>query len=123
VEVVGALSPDKRGIGMNEKISENLLVRRHVLPHWHDLSKVMQGIKGTSSRRINELLHTSGQVWQNESYDRIIRNEEEYLEKLNYMWMNPVKANLVDDPNKYPYFANPMDVISIVAPKDGGCRG
>ena len=50
---------------------------------------------------------------QEESFDRIIRSEKEYLEKLNYIWMNPVKANLVDDPNKYPFFVNPMNVISM----------
>ena len=91
-----------------------ILQPRQILPNqWHDLSRIMQGIKGTSSRRINELMHTAGTVWQPESFDRIIRDESEYLEKLNYMWLNPVKSQLVDDPAKYPYFLNPMNVISI----------
>ena len=73
----------------------------------------MQAIKSASSKAINKALSTSGRVWQKENYDRIMRNEAEYLEKLNYMWMNPVKAGLVADPNVYEHFLNPMDVISI----------
>src|SRR5690349_19191083 len=48
---------------------------------YYDLAKILQGIKGTSSRRINQLLNTTGPVWQAESFDRIIRSEKEYLEK------------------------------------------
>ncbi len=61
------------------------------------LSKVMQGIKGVSARRLNQLRGESGTVWQAESWDRILRDEAEYEEKLNYMLNNPVKAELIDD--------------------------
>ena len=49
-----------------------------------DLSRVMKGIKGVSARRLNELRRTRGTVWQDESHDRIMRNEEEFLQKLEY---------------------------------------
>jgi putative transposase len=76
---------------------------------WFDLSEIMKGIKGVSSRRINQLLGSAGAVWQAESFDRIIRNEEEYLQKWEYMWNNPVKAGLVSAPEEYPYFVFPEE--------------
>ena len=67
----------------------------------YSLSRIMKGIKGVTSRQINLLRKTSGQIWQHESFDRIIRNDSEYLEKLNYMLNNSVKRGLVDDPWEY----------------------
>lgn len=83
---------------------------------WHDLSSIMKGIKGVSARRINLLLGTSGQVWQDESYDRSIRDEAEYREKWNYIWENPVRAALVAFPEEYEFFALPP----IIGNKTGG---
>lgn len=65
------------------------------------LSRIMKGIKGTSARRINELRNNKGSIWQDESFDRILRNEKELFEKLNYMLNNPLKAGLTDDPLNY----------------------
>jgi REP element-mobilizing transposase RayT len=36
-----------------------------------------------------------GPFWQDESYDRVIRNNEEYIRTVNYVLENPVKARLV----------------------------
>ncbi len=58
------------------------------------LSKLMQGIKGASSREINRFLGKSGKFWMPESYDHIVRNETEYLHYLKYIEGNPVKARL-----------------------------
>ena len=58
------------------------------------LSRIMKGIKGVSANRLNQLRHRSGAFWQAESFDRILRNEQEFEEKLQYMLDNPVKAGL-----------------------------
>ncbi len=65
------------------------------------LSVIMKGLKGASARNINHIRGTRGSVWQDESYDRIVRHHDEFMEKLNYMLMNPVKAGLTDDPWRY----------------------
>lgn len=78
---------------------------------WHDLSLIMKSIKGVSSRRINQLLGTTGRVWQEESFDRIVRDENEFLEKLDYIWWNPVKAGLVADPRQYKFHINPLGLF------------
>jgi REP element-mobilizing transposase RayT len=67
-----------------------------------DLSRIMKGIKGASARQINERRRTSGTVWQNESFDRIMRNQSELDEKVQYIVNNPVKRELVNDPWEYP---------------------
>jgi putative transposase len=38
-----------------------------------------------------------------ESYDRIVRDEAEFLEKWNYIRNNPIKAGLADLPENYAW--------------------
>ena len=61
-------------------------------------------IKGVSSRKINRLLKASGQLWWDEGYDTVARDEDEFKIKLEYMSRNPVKAGLVDEPEEYEFF-------------------
>jgi REP element-mobilizing transposase RayT len=75
-----------------------------------DLSRIMKGIKGVSANLLNRARGTAGTVWQDESYDRIIRNEDEFNEKLNYMLNNPAKAGLCAPGEEYDgwsYHADP----------------
>ena len=68
----------------------------------YSLSRIMKGIKGVSARKINKMRQTTGSIWQDESFDRIIRNQKELNEKLQYMANNPVKEGLTDDIWNYP---------------------
>jgi len=74
------------------------------------LARMMQGIKGVSARKLNQHRNTTGTVWQEESYDRIIRDTDEFNEKVNYMYENPLRAGLVDRPEDYPFWhlGNPL---------------
>ena len=56
---------------------------------------IIKSIKHYSALQINRLLGRVGQVWQKESFDRIIRNEEHYLNILKYIYNNP--RNLTKD--------------------------
>jgi len=42
-------------------------------------------------------------VWLDESFDRIIRDEKELLEKMNYIATNPIKTGLVEKPENYKW--------------------
>ncbi len=68
----------------------------------YNLSRILKGIKGVTARQINLGRSNRGSVWQAESFDRIIRSLSDFEEKLNYMWNNPVKLDLADEPQKYP---------------------
>jgi REP element-mobilizing transposase RayT len=71
---------------------------------WCDLRDILGPMKGASARSINKLLATSGPVWQDESFDRIVRDQEEHEEKVAYMWNNPVKAGLVGRVEDWPHY-------------------
>ncbi len=68
-----------------------------------DLTKIITSIKKFTARRINKRQGRKGHFWGRESFDRIIRNEKEYFDKINYIWLNPYKAGLVTHPDNYPY--------------------
>ena len=67
------------------------------------LPEILQAIKSTSSHRINKELGHRGTVWQQESFDRALRQEEQLGDKIEYMLLNPVRAGLVRDPMAYPW--------------------
>ncbi len=68
------------------------------------LSEIMHSIKGFTAQKINRILNRRGVLWQHESFDRILRDEEEMLEKINYMDNNPVKSGLSNKPGEYRWF-------------------
>jgi putative transposase len=59
------------------------------------LEKILQGRKAWTSRQINGLVARSGSQWQEESYDRIIRDEEHLYQCIQYIGRNPAKARLL----------------------------
>lgn len=68
----------------------------------YSISRIMKGLKGVSSRKVNNIRKRKGSIWLGESFDRIIRNENEFIEKMNYIMSNPVKKGLATDPIHYP---------------------
>ena len=68
----------------------------------YDLSQIAKGIKGVSARLINERRGTRGTLWQDESWDRIVRDDDELRRELDYMFRNPLRAGLTDDPWTWP---------------------
>ncbi len=65
------------------------------------LSRIMHGIKGVGAHKINQHRNTKGAIWQKESFDRIVRDGKEFEEKLNYMYNNPIKKGLIEEPETY----------------------
>ena len=62
----------------------------------HNLSRILQGIKGASAREINKLTGGSGTFWLDESYDHVVRSEKQYWRFVRYIAENPIKAGLRD---------------------------
>jgi len=60
-----------------------------------DLGLLLQGIKGAVARKIQRRAGATGEtLWQEESYDRIIRDEEHLARVIAYTGANPEKAGL-----------------------------
>lgn len=76
------------------------------------ISQVMQSIKGYTARLVNEKLARRGPLWQRSFYDRMIRDERQLLETVDYVHMNPVLAGLVEDPRAYPYSSAGQDDLA-----------
>jgi REP element-mobilizing transposase RayT len=69
-----------------------------------DLSKVMQSLKRFTAREGNRILRLTGQpFWQDESYDRLVRNETEFARITRYIEMNPVHAGIATAPEQFPW--------------------
>lgn len=58
------------------------------------LQDILQSVKGYSAYRINKLENRKGNLWQKESYDTTIRDEQHLYNAINYTLNNPVKAGL-----------------------------
>ncbi|MFZ2089582.1 MAG: transposase [Desulfobaccales bacterium] len=68
-----------------------------------NLAEIIHSVKRHSARTINQKRGTQGPLWQDERYDRIIRDEAEFLEKWQYIRNNPLKAELAERPEDYPW--------------------
>ena len=62
------------------------------------LSTVMHSLKSFTANKANKLLGRSGQFWQREYYDRMVRDAEELERAIRYVLNNPEKAGLVEWP-------------------------
>jgi REP element-mobilizing transposase RayT len=70
------------------------VILRPLMPEAHPLEEIMGSWKKFSSKRINRELQRTGDLWQEESYDRIIRDEEHLWRAIQYHDSNPDKAGL-----------------------------
>jgi putative transposase len=62
---------------------------------------VLQCFKGATAHRINKLLGWSGPLWEEESFDHVLRSDEDLKEKCEYMRQNPVRRGLAQRPEDY----------------------
>ena len=67
------------------------------------LAEIMSGIKGASAHRVNKALGRRGRVWQDESFDRIMRSHESVRQKVAYICENPFRKGLVKSADDYPW--------------------
>lgn len=67
------------------------------------VDKIMQSIKRYSAQQINKLLRRNGSLWQAESYDHVVRDEDELYRIIKYVLTNPVKACLVENWKDWKY--------------------
>jgi hypothetical protein len=72
----------------------------------------MQSIKRISGRKCNLVLNRNGKFWQDESYDRLVRDDKELYFIIQYVLMNPVNAGLVENWNDWKYtYCQPNYVV------------
>ena len=65
------------------------------------LVEIMRLIKSASAHKINRRLCRQGPVWQEESFDHVLRSCESLDAKINYVLQNPLRRGLVHDWRHY----------------------
>jgi hypothetical protein len=67
------------------------------------LRKAIQLIKRESSHRIHAARGHKMQIWMVGFHDWTIRDESDWRAKAQYIWMNPVRARLVERPEDWQW--------------------
>jgi putative transposase len=69
-----------------------------------ELARVTHSLKRFTAREANRMLGLTGKpFWQDESYDRLVRDGTEFERIRRYIEYNPVRAGLVATPAAYPW--------------------
>ncbi len=65
---------------------------------WHSLAEILHSIKSYTAHQI-----PGGGLWQDENFDRIMRGQDEFVEKLSYVRDNPLRKGLVQAGETYAH--------------------
>jgi REP element-mobilizing transposase RayT len=60
--------------------------------------EILQNVKSISSRRIKKALAREARVWQEESFDHVLRSVEKLDDRVEYLRQNPVRRGLCRRP-------------------------
>lgn len=71
--------------------------------YW-SIGSLLHSIKGFSSTEIPKVMKHIGKVWQDGRHADIISSHQQFINTWEYIKQNPVKANLSNTPETYPFF-------------------
>ena len=69
-----------------------------------ELSNLVRKFKNITTYRFNKYNGTDGKIWQSNYYDHKIRDDEDLIAQARYIVANPLRAGLVNNISKYPYW-------------------
>ena len=69
----------------------------------YSFEEIVGAIKGASAHYINRALKRTGTVWQDESFDHVLRSQESLDRKIQYVCENPVRKGLARRPEDYKW--------------------
>lgn len=67
------------------------------------LSDFMKFWKEWTAKKICHECGIDGHIWQREFFDHLLRNEESYVQKWDYILNNPVRAGLIRNAAELPW--------------------
>jgi alanyl-tRNA synthetase/REP element-mobilizing transposase RayT len=76
-------------------------------PVFWSLSELLRSIKSFTAHEINKLENSTGQLWGNESFDRMLRGDADLEEKFHYICRNPWDSGIVPPTENYPWLWTP----------------
>jgi len=81
----------------------------------YQIEDVVKSWKGFTARVINEKQQRKGQMWQEDSWNRVIRDDEHWMKVMRYIANNPTKAHLSEG-EFTAWFAKRTDVERVFQP-------
>jgi REP element-mobilizing transposase RayT len=69
--------------------------------------EIMKAIKSASAHMINRHVGNHGTIWQEESFDRVVRFSESLDAKVEYILQNPARKSLVREWRQYKWIWQP----------------
>jgi putative transposase len=70
---------------------------------YHAMASIMHSLKRHTALHANQILERTGQFWQHENYDHVVRDELECNRIVTYVLNNPVSAGLVSSWEKWKW--------------------
>jgi alanine--tRNA ligase len=80
-------------------------------PVFWPLSELLGSIKSFTAHEINKTEQTDGTIWENESFDRMLRGSSDLEEKFHYICRNPWDSGLVPPTEDYPWLWSPGSAV------------
>ncbi len=77
----------------------------------NSIGKMMQSMGRQYVRYFNYLYHRTGTLWEGRYKSCLVQSEQYLLEVYRYIELNPVRANMVDDPAKYRWSSYQVNAL------------
>ena len=88
---------------MNDHVHSIIEPLKYAKGSYCDVSNILRNIKSYTSHEINKIMNSRGSLWEIESWDRIIRDEDDFFSKWDYIINNPVEEGYCTRIEDYPY--------------------
>ncbi len=84
------------------------------------LASIIHSWKSFTAHQANKILKRTGSFWNNDYFDRYIRDEKHYWSTVEYIQLNPVKAGLVKCPDEWEWSGSKYKKMKEAGEKKAG---
>ncbi|HEY5315489.1 MAG TPA: transposase [Pirellulales bacterium] len=89
----------------------HLLIR----PGRTSISRTMQSLLVSHTQRYHKQYHSGGHVWQGRFKSSVVQNDEHLLTVLRYIEANPLRADIVNRAEDYPWSSYPTHGLGVAS--------
>lgn len=68
------------------------------------IGSILHSIKGFSRKQIPSVMPHLGKLWQDGRHESLVVGDRQFQATVNYIYQNPIAANLVQASEAYPYY-------------------
>ena len=74
------------------------------LSEYWSIGSILHSIKSYSAKQIPQVMQHIGKVWQDGRHQQLVTEQDQLLKIWEYIRQNPVKVQLSNRPEEYPFF-------------------